>query len=122
MLKNNSLLQFFFWLPGFVGLWSCWDVELQSRRNELERGVFLSLNALVLDVLGDEQQELFKVNLLVVVEVKLLHVVGNGLGVDLLAHDLEQCAQLGGANGTVRVLVKDVEALPVVVELFLCEC
>lgn len=101
---------------GFVGLLSCRKEGASSNL-----GCFFSLNALVLGVLGDEQQELFKVNLLVVVEVKFLHVVGNGLSVDLLAHDLEQCAQLSGVDGAVRVLVKGVEALLVAFELFLCE-
>lgn len=97
---------------GLLGLCCCLLVRRQGGS---------LLNTLVLDVLVDEQQELLKVDLLVVVEVKLLHVIVNGLGVDLLAQELEQGAQLGGADGAVRVLVKDVEALLVAVELLLCE-
>lgn len=89
MLKNNSLLQFFFGCRGLLGYGVVGMLSCSQEGTSSSPGVF-SLNALVLDELGDEQQELFKVNLLVVVEVKLLHVVGNGLGVGLLAYHLEQ--------------------------------
>lgn len=68
--------------------------------------------SLVFDDLVGENQELFEINMIILVGVELIHGFRDVFGMELFADDAEEGLELGGVDGAVAVLVERVEAVP----------